>query len=82
MKPERDERETLIESAVSAWRPRDASGAVRPHPAWLDLDEDARRDAFDATRRARAMEAAFDPNGLSSTARAVLDRIRRAGSSG
>jgi hypothetical protein len=46
------------------------------HPAWHDLDEDAREKAFDETVRVRAMEAALDPDGLSTTARAVLARIR------
>jgi len=46
-------------------------------PAWLDLDEAGRHEAFDATAAQRALEAASDPGGLSATARAVLGRIRR-----
>jgi hypothetical protein len=65
----------LVEEAVGAWRPRDRDGNVRGHPAWHDLDEDGRRRVYDETRRQRALEAALDPDGLSSTGRAVLDRI-------
>ena len=67
-------REALIESASTAWRPRGA-GAVRAHPAWADLDEAGRLAAYEATRLLRRLEAALDPEGLSTTARAVLARI-------
>jgi hypothetical protein len=49
---------------------------ARAHPAWQDLDQAGRLEAFEATRAARALEAALDPEGLSTTARAVLARIR------
>ena len=68
--------ELLIEQVVSAWRPRDRDGGLRGHPAWYDLPEDLREEAAKAARRQRRMEAARDPAGLSSTARAVLARIR------
>lgn len=68
----------LIEQVVSAWRPRDADGGVRAHPAWHDLDPADRVEAFDETLRQRALEAALDPQGLSTTAHAVLRRIRGA----
>lgn len=68
--------ELLIEQVVSAWRPRDRDGGVRAHPAWHDLPEDLREVAAKAARTQRRMEAALDPEGLSSTARAVLARIR------
>jgi len=71
----REDRD-LAEQALSAWRPRDRDGAVRGHPAWHDLDADGRRRVYDETARLRAIEAALDPDGLSSTARAVLARIR------
>jgi len=71
------ERELLVEQAASAHRTRDPlTGRARPHPAWLDLDEDGRLEAFDAAAETRALEAALDPESLSSTARAVLKRIR------
>jgi hypothetical protein len=69
--------EHLVEAATTAWRPRDAAGTIRRHPAWADLDPEGRRAAYAATVRARALEAAVDPDGLSTTARAVLGRIRR-----
>lgn len=72
---ERREREALIEAAASAWRPRDRDGRVGSHPAWHDLDEAGRQEAFAAARQQRRLEAAADPHGLSGTARAVLARI-------
>ncbi len=71
----RDERETLIEAATTAWRPRGPSAEPRPHPAWADLDPAARLEAHERTRQLRALEAALHPGGLSTTARAVLARI-------
>jgi hypothetical protein len=67
--------EALIEAACSAWRPRDARGNLRFHPAWHDLDEHGRREAYERTLTARELEAALDPDGLSTTGRAVLARI-------
>jgi hypothetical protein len=72
----RGERETLIEAATTAWRPRGPSAALRPHPAWADLDPAARLEAHERTRQLRTLEAALHPDGLSTTARAVLARIR------
>ncbi len=71
------DRERLIAAATSAHRERDVDGRAKAHPAWHDLDEAGRLGAFDATLRLRALEAASDPEGLSTTARAVLARIRR-----
>jgi hypothetical protein len=70
------ERERLIEEAASAWRPRGVLG-VHPHPAWADLDAAGRRAAYELARAMRRLEAALDADGLSTTARAVLARIRR-----
>ncbi len=72
------EREALIELVVSAFRERDPWGGVGPSPAFFDLSEDERRQAFDEALAQRAVEAALDPEGLTSTARAVLARIRGA----
>ena len=69
-------RDDLIEQAAGAWRPATPDGGVRSHPAWHDLDEAGREQAFAAARTQRLLEAALDPEGLSSTARAVLARIR------
>lgn len=69
------DRDTLIEAALTAWRPRSPDGVIHPHPAWADLAPDDRQAAFEATLRARAMESLVDPEGLSTTARAVLRRL-------
>lgn len=74
----RDEQEILIEEVLSAWRPLDVDGRPRGHPAFYDLDTEARVEAARAALRLRQMEAALDPDGLSTTARAVLERIRLA----
>lgn len=68
--------EALLEEAVTAWRPRAADGRIRAHPAWADLPEEDRERAFDETLRARVLESLLDPRGISTTARAVLARIR------
>lgn len=70
------ETETLIEAAAGAHRARDPHGWLRPHPAWWDLDAAGRAAAFEAAVANRTLEAALDPQGLSSTAHAVLARIR------
>jgi len=69
------ERERLIEEATTAWRPRGPDGDLLAHPAWADLDRAARRRVFEETVVSRALEAALDPVGLSTTVRAVLSRI-------
>jgi hypothetical protein len=70
-------REILVEAAAGAWRPRRPGGGIGSHPAWHDLDAAGREEAFQAARSARRLEAALDPEGLSSTSRVVLARIRR-----
>ena len=72
------DRETckLIEQATTAWRPRSASGELRAHPAFCDLDATGRAELHRVTVLQRRLEAALDPEGLSSTARAVRARIR------
>ncbi len=72
------EREALVETVAGAYRPRDPLGAVRAHPAWRDLDASGREEAFELGGRRRALEAALDPEGLSTTGKAVLARIRAA----
>ncbi len=69
------EEEALIAAASSAWRPASPTGALKFHPAWHDLSAAGRRRAFEETVKLRAMEAAIDPEGLTTTARAVLARI-------
>ncbi len=74
-----DDRDLLVEAATSAHRDRDPFGALRFHPAFHDLDAAGREALFTATAGQRAIEAAVDPDGLSSSARAVLQRIRSLG---
>ncbi len=72
------ERALLIEQAASAHRDRDPrDGRAQTHPGWRDLGDAVRAEGFDLAARARTLEAALDPAGLSTTARAVLARIRR-----
>ena len=68
--------ELLIEQVIGAWRPSGAEGGPSSHPAWHDLDAAGRQRAAALAARQRQLEAALDPEGLSSTARAVLARIR------
>ncbi len=65
----------LIEQVTSAHRSQDGEGRVRAHEAWHDLSRDERIAAHEATVQQRRMEAALDPEGLSTTARAVLAKI-------
>jgi hypothetical protein len=69
------EEELLLEQVTSARRERGVDGAIRFHPAWYDLDESVRAEAFEATVELRKMEAASDPEGMSSTVRALLARL-------
>jgi hypothetical protein len=73
-----NDREELVEQAAGAFRARDPRGGVASHPAWHDLDAAGREQAFDVAAHLRKLEAAMDPEGLSTTARAVLARIRGA----
>lgn len=71
------DRETLIEQVVGAFRERTVTGGIGAAPAWHDLDAADREAAFDAALVQRRLEAAADPEGLTTTAKAVLGRIRR-----
>jgi hypothetical protein len=73
--PESRQVETLIEAATTAWRPQGPSGEVRSHPAWADLDAAGRIAVYEATLILRRLEAAQDPQGLSTTAKRVLARL-------
>lgn len=70
------DRDALIEAAAAAYRARDADGRVLDAPAWHDLDPAGRAEAHHRARVMRRLEAALDPEGLSSAAHAVLLRIR------
>lgn len=70
------EEESLVEAVTTAHRERGPGGVLRAHPAWHDLGDEGRNAAFERTVVQRRLEAALDPEGLSTTARAVLARIR------
>ncbi len=69
-----EETELLVEAVASANRPRPLV-TLRYHPGWHDLDATSREKAADLARALRKLEAALDPEGLSTTAHAVLSRI-------
>lgn len=71
------ERQMLIEEATCAWRPRTPDGRTLEHPAWADLDAAGRRMAFEEALVMRVLEAALDPDGYSTTVRAVAAAIPR-----
>lgn len=73
-----DERDLLVERAAAAHRARDPWGRIQDDPAWHDLDAAGRIEAYERALTLRRLEAAVDAEGLSGTARAVLDRLRRA----
>lgn len=75
MRPE--EREALLDAVGCARREPDLDGNLTALPAWHDLDESGRVEAALRTAELRRMEAALDPDDLSTTARAVLARISR-----
>lgn len=70
------ERAALIETVTTARRAVRSDGRVVAAAAWHDLDAAARDEAFEATVAERLVEAAVHLDGLSTTARAVLARIR------
>jgi hypothetical protein len=67
--------ESLMEQLTSAHRERSQHGEVQFSRTFHDLAPELRQDAFERTRVLRQLEAALDAQGLSSTARAVLERI-------
>ncbi len=70
-----DDPEVLLEAATGAFRERDTYGRLKPSPAWADLAPAQRQELFGRQLVARLIEQAIDPQRLSCTARAVLDRI-------
>jgi hypothetical protein len=72
----RAEQEILVEQVAGAHRDRDPLLRLKPHRAFFDLDAAGREEAFDAALELRKLEAALDPEGLSTTAHAVLARIQ------
>ena len=71
-----DPKEILIEEAVSGYRERTTSGRILPSPAWWDLPPEAREELYQRQLQSRILERAVAPDGMSSTVRAVLSRIK------
>jgi len=74
---EGSDEELLIEQVAGAWRPG-GDDALHYPKAGHDPAAAARARAFPPARALRTAEAALAPDGLSTTARAVLARIARA----
>jgi hypothetical protein len=68
-------RDEDVEAAASAHRARRGDGSIADAPAWHDLDEVGRREAHRRAAALRQLEAALDPEGLSTTARTLLRTI-------
>jgi hypothetical protein len=71
--PEFDPR---IEACVTAHRIRDAEGRPEPPPEWWDLPAESLDRVYRHQLQARELERRLDPEGLSTTVRAVLARMR------
>ena len=71
--------QTLFETALTAYRERDAEGRIVPPPAWWDLPPGALDALFVEQALLREIERAVHPSGQSGTVRAVLERIGRSG---
>lgn len=69
-----EEEEILVEQVAGAQRPRPRD-TLRYHRAWHDLGDAGRIRAHEIARAVRKVEAALDPDGFSTTTRAVLARI-------
>lgn len=67
--------EALIEAVASSWRDRNG-GSPQTAPAWHDLDEEGRREAYERSLFHRRLEAAADPRGFNGTVHAVLARLK------
>jgi hypothetical protein len=69
------DRGMLVEEMTTAWRPRTPDGRILEHPAWADLDPAGRQAGFEEALVMRMLEAALDPDGYSTTVRAVAAAI-------
>ncbi|MGD8377582.1 MAG: hypothetical protein PVF68_15725 [Acidobacteriota bacterium] len=70
-----DREDVLLEAAAAAWRELSPDGRLRAAPAWWDLAPDDRDRLHRRQIEARLLEAALDPDGHSSTVKAVLARL-------
>lgn len=70
------EEELLVEQVIGAHRERGVDGEIYSSPAWHDLSDQTRSEAFELTVQQREFERALDADGLSSTVKALLERIR------
>ena len=70
-----EERDTLIEAALTAYRERDVDGLPLAPPQWWDLSADERAEVFRRQAQARRMESLLDARGWSTTVRAVIGRL-------
>ena len=68
------DRDALVEQVAGALRVR-AGDDLTYHKAWHDLGPADRARAHALASALRPVEAALDPDGLSTTGRAVLARI-------
>lgn len=68
--------DAVIEQLAGAYRQRGRSGEVLEHRAFFDLDATGRQEAHARSLALRQLEAALDPQGYSSTVRAVLAQIQ------
>ena len=82
MNDQQRERDVLIEAATTAHRDRDATGRILPSAAWHDLGPEEREKLFRNQLVSRRLERAADPDGLTTTARAVLERVDELGQAG
>ena len=71
------ERDGLVERVVSAARRRAPDGRILPPPEFFDLSPAGREQAYFEQILARALEAAWDERGLSTTGRLVVERAGR-----
>lgn len=71
--------DAMVEALTNAHRETGAGGEIVFHPYFFDLDDRGRLAAAERAITQRALEAAFDEEGLTTTARAVLHRISKAG---
>jgi hypothetical protein len=71
-----DPNEILIEQALSGYRERTSSGRILASPAWSDLTEAMREELYRRQLQSRLIESSLAPDGMSSTVRSVLSRLK------